>query len=73
MANVPRGTILKGYVMKTATIEKYTIWGTTQKVYSIVYRGKYIKSIPVIEQLSLQNIIQYALNMGFTQIKFKGF
>lgn len=57
--------------MKTAIIRKYTIFGTFTKVYALEYRGKHLTDpVNVNDKESLGELFEYAVNCGFTDVKF---
>lgn len=57
--------------MKTAIIRKYTVYGTFTKVYALEYKGKHITdTVNVNDKETLGKLFEYAVNCGFTTIKF---
>lgn len=57
--------------MKTAIIRKYTIFGTYTKVYALEYKGKHLTDpVNVNDREALGKLFEYAINSGFTDIKF---
>lgn len=57
--------------MKTAIIRKYTIYGTFTKVYALEYKGKHlVDPVNVNDKEALGKLFEYAINIGFTNVKF---
>lgn len=60
-----------GAWMRTVIIRKYTIFGTSTKVYALSYRGKnLVDPVNANDKEALGKLFEYAVNCGFTTIKF---